>query len=223
MYLETRKEQKAAAKSGWWKFLPILHTMMIVGALWIILLTALFIYMNASSLKVFFIPILFSHFIFWFLVAYWLGTRVERVKERELMGDEWFFERYPMERWLVQWNKTYRDWQIRRIQRIREERKLREENSRTLFTKNHGKREETGARTLAMRGPELDPRQLEKERKREVRAVAKREKEQRRAQKDFLKRVEREYGKGGPDLSDDAFACWCETSPEKTQFVKGGK
>ena len=32
----------------------------------------------------------------------------------------------------------------------------------------------------------------------------------------FLKRVAREYGKDGPDLPDTGFACWCETSPEKT-------
>ena len=37
----------------------------------------------------------------------------------------------------------------------------------------------------------------------------------------FLKRVDREYGKNGPELSDAAFASWCETSSEKTQVVTG--
>ena len=39
----------------------------------------------------------------------------------------------------------------------------------------------------------------------------------------FLKRVDRECGKNGPELSDAAFASWCETSSEKTQVVTGRK
>ena len=222
MYFPTKKEIREARKSGFWKFVPVLETFMIAAMLQVIFLIAAFIYISAPYLGVFFIPTFFSHFLLWSVIGYWLCTRVERLKERELMGDEWYFNRYPLERWLVSWNKLYRNWQIRRIQRIREERKQREANRGvSIFADGRGKSSKTRERALAMRGPELDLRQQKKELKREARALANKEKEQEKAKKDFLKRVTREYGKNGPDLSDDAFACWCETSPEKTQFVSG--
>lgn len=212
-YLD-KQERKELKKRGWWKFVPLLYTFAFAALGFILILIYIKIFLSAPILKWFFVPVVLLYFAALAAAGYWLGTRTARLKEREFMGDEWFFNRYPLERWLNRWSKTYRNWQLKRIRQIRAAREARSATSEHSFAVAE-KREQD----LKNRGPELQRRKPEfgfAKRMHEASLVRDREK----YRKSFEAKQAKELGRKGPDLPDSGFASWNETSKSKKQIIE---
>ena len=95
-----KKQRRKEKKRGWWKLVPLLHAALFFGLYLLAILVYMKIWFNAPKLRFFFVPVVCLYYSMLAAIGYWFCTRTERLKERELMGDEWFFKTYPIERWL---------------------------------------------------------------------------------------------------------------------------
>ena len=226
-----KQERKQQKKRGFWKLVPLWHTALIAALMFGLEIVYIQIFLNAHKLRWFFVPLVFVYFAAVSAVAYWFATRVDRLKERELMGDEWFFHQYPLERWLNRWSKWYSRWQIEQVKKMRERRQKHnvplggasavapenawamnlkgpEMEERGLFTK-HRRTDETGRR--ALRRQKKAQEQLQHE--------AKLQEERKKYLQELREKRAKEAVKYGPDLPDSGFASWCETNADQSQII----
>ncbi|MBR3077286.1 MAG: hypothetical protein IKQ54_01440 [Oscillospiraceae bacterium] len=221
-----KKQRRKEKKRGWWKLVPLLHAALFFGLYLLAILVYMKIWFNAPKLRFFFVPVVCLYYSMLAAIGYWFCTRTERLKERELMGDEWFFKTYPIERWLNRWNKWYRRRSLQRIKEIREKRMERE---RGRYWKPVERMPmEDWKRELILRGPELDKPKLKQLRKAEKqeraefdpRREARKEAERMKYQRKLEAKMARELSKKGPDLPDSGFESWYETNPDKRQVIR---
>lgn len=208
-------QSKKDGRRGLWKFIPLFHTALILALVFGLELVYIQIFMIAPKLKFFFVPTVILYFSAISALAYWLGTSVDRLKERELMGDEWFFNQYPLERWLNRWSKNYQSWQIRRIRQMRE--------ARTVDRPPAYRSTVTEPWERGQRGPELEQRGWLKSlaaRSQAATTEADREKDREKYRREMKRRIEKELSKNGPDLPDAGLASWYETNADKRQFIQ---
>lgn len=216
-----QKQSRKDRRRGLYKFIPLVHTGLIAALIFGLEILYAWIVLSAPKLRWFFVPTVFVYFAVLSAAAYWFGTRVERLKERELMGDEWFFTHYPLERWLNRVSKRYGDWQLRRIRQMREARaEARVPAYRSGVTRPPACRSGvTEPRTQTLRGPELEDTgwlRSAMARRKEAREASEREKLRSAKQE---KRA-RERLAHSPDLPESGFASWYETNSDRRQIIR---
>lgn len=220
-----RKQSRREHRRGLYKYIPLVHTALIAALLFVLEIVYARIVLSAPKLKWFFVPVVLLYFGVLSAAAYWFGTRVERLKERELMGDEWFFAHYRLERWLNRFSKRYGDWQLRRIRQMREARaEARPPAYRSGVTQTPAYRNGVPQpRTQALRGPEIDDTgwlRSAMARRKEARMEAERENYQKEMRARSAGGRSAKRGAKGPDLPASGFASWYETNSDRRQIIR---
>lgn len=216
-----QKQSRKDRRRGLYKYIPLLHTALIAALIFGLEILYAWIVLSARTLRWFFVPTVFVYFGVLSAVAYWFGTRVERLKERELMGDEWFFSHYPLERWLNRVSKRYGDWQLRRIRQMREARaEARVPAYRSGVTQPPAcRRGAAQPQSRTLRGPELEDTGWLRSRMAH-RSEARREAEREKLRSAKQEKRARERLAHSPDLPESGFASWYETNSDRRQIIR---
>ena len=85
-----QKQSRRERRRGLYKYIPLLHTALIAVLLFVLEIAYARIVLSAPKLKWFFVPVVLLYFGVLSAVAYWFGTRVERLRNAKKMATSGF-------------------------------------------------------------------------------------------------------------------------------------
>lgn len=111
---ESDVKQAKAKNPDWWLSLAPVFQAMFYFCLFVLhFLVFVAVLLSGPKLRYFYVPALVLYLVVVLVEGYWVVTRVERLKEREIFGDDWYFQEYPLERYRFRLFQLYRDWRLR--------------------------------------------------------------------------------------------------------------